>query len=190
MILPNAEITIIKSNRKTVGVEIRPNKVTVRAPINLKESELEKLLEFKRTWIENCLVKAEQKREILNTLPRFTQEKINELAEEAKEIIPKRVEYFAEKIGVDYGRITIRCQRTRWGSCSTSGNLNFNCLLVLTPSEVLDSVVVHELCHRKQMNHSPKFYAEMERAFPNYKECDKWLKKHGSALLAALDAER
>ena len=86
---------------------------------------------------------------------------IKELADKARIFIPERVKYYAEVIGVDYGRITIRCQKTRWGSCSSKGNLNFNCLLMLMPSEVIDYVVVHELCHIKQMNHSKAFWKEV-----------------------------
>jgi predicted metal-dependent hydrolase len=86
-------------------------------------------------------------------------------------------------VGVDYRRITIRSQKTRWGSCSSSGNLNFNCLLLLAPPEVLDYVVVHELCHRKEMNHSPRFWAEVGRVLPDYKKRNKWLKENGSRLM-------
>ncbi len=89
-------------------------------------------------------------------------------------------------MGVSYGRITIRSQRTRWGSCSSKGNLNFNCLLLLCPEAVQDYVVVHELCHRKELNHSPKFWAEVERICPDYKTHRKWLKENGSSLIGRL----
>ena len=93
---------------------------------------------------------------------------------------------YAPRIGVSYGRITIRSQRTRWGSCSAQGNLNFNCLLSLCPEEVRDYVVIHELCHRKEMNHSPKFWAEVEKVMPDYARHRKWLKENGGSLIARL----
>ncbi|MDO5134047.1 MAG: M48 family metallopeptidase, partial [Eubacteriales bacterium] len=89
-------------------------------------------------------------------------------------------------LGITYGRVAIRAQRSRWGSCSSKGNLNFNCLLMLTPREVIDSVIVHELCHRKQLNHSKAFWALVYEAMPDYKVWDKWLKDHGRELISAL----
>ena len=91
---------------------------------------------------------------------------------------------YAARIGVDYGRITVRAQKTRWGSCSARGDLSFNCLLMLAPPEVIDSVVVHELCHRRHMDHSPEFYAEVHRIFPDYDKWHGWLREHGPVLLA------
>lgn len=120
---------------------------------------------------------------------KLTFDEIRQLAAQAVEVIPARVRHFAPLIGVTYGRITIRNQRTKWGSCSSNGNLNFNCLLMLTPPEVIDSVVVHELCHRKEMNHSEKFYAEVAKVFPEYKKWDKWLKENGKTLMAMMTGE-
>ncbi len=91
-----------------------------------------------------------------------------------------------KKIGVTYNKITIRCQHTHWGSCSSKGNLNFNCLLILLPDEIIDSVIVHELCHIKQMNHSAKFYAEVEKVFPSYKQCHTWLNQNGSKYMSRI----
>ena len=87
-----------------------------------------------------------------------------------------------------YGRVSVRCQKTRWGSCSSKGNLNFNCLLMLTPDGVIDSIVVHELCHRKVMNHSGRFYAEVLKVMPDYAEHHGWLKEHGEMLLAMAES--
>ncbi len=114
---------------------------------------------------------------------RLTVQDIQYLADEAIREIPPRVAFYAEKAGVRYRRITIRNQRSRWGSCSSRGNLNFNCLLMLMPVEVMDSVIVHELCHLKEMNHSRRFYAEVVRVYPEYWKWDRWLKDNGSAIM-------
>ena len=94
-----------------------------------------------------------------------------------------RVAYYAEKLGVSYGKITLRQQKTRWGSCAANGKLNFNWLLILAPPEVLDYVVVHELCHRMEMNHSQAFWKEVEKILPDYRERQKWLKDNGWRLM-------
>ena len=104
----------------------------------------------------------------------------------AKQCFPGLVARYAPVVDVDYGTVTIRAQRTRWGSCSAQGNLNFNCLLMLTPDHVMEYVVVHELCHRKEMNHSARFWAEVERVLPDYRESRRWLKEHGGGLICRL----
>ena len=91
-----------------------------------------------------------------------TAEELAALVQAAKGDIYERVERYRTLLGVSVGRVTIRCQRTKWGSCSAMGNLNFNCLLMLCPPDVRDFVVVHELCHRKEMNHSARFWKLVE----------------------------
>ena len=97
-----------------------------------------------------------------------------------------RAAHYAAIMGVDFNRITIRNQTTRWGSCSAKKNLNFNALLMLTPGEVIDSVIVHELAHLKHMDHSQAFYAEVLRVYPDYRKWDRWLKKNGELLMRRL----
>ena len=180
------QVKIIKSNRKTISIEVRMEEVIVKAPQRMTNREIQVFLEKKRDWIVKHQKIMQERAETINDQPRYTEEEIKELAEKALRIIPEKVKYYAPIVGVNYGRITIRNQRTRWGSCSSKGNLNFNCLLVLFPDEVIDYVVVHELCHRKHMNHSAAFYAEVERVFPEYKKCQKWLKENGGMYLRRL----
>ena len=122
------------------------------------------------------------------TLAPLTDEELRQLSQQAAQYIPPRVAMYAERIGVSCGRITIRHQRTRWGSCSTKGNLNFNCLLMLTPPEIIDYVIVHELCHRKEMNHSARFWALVAAVLPNYAEQKRWLREHGGVIIGRLEA--
>lgn len=180
------KVTVIRSNRKTVAIQVNSDRsVTVRAPRSASEKDIEEILKKKKAWISKHIEKIKETKERFEAEPteKLTREKVIALAEEALKVIPERVEYFAKVIGVTYGKITIRNQKTRWGSCSSKGNLNFNCLLMLAPPEVLDYVVVHELCHRKQMNHSKAFWLEVEKVLPNYKEVRKWLKEEGSQMI-------
>lgn len=180
------KITIIRSDRKTLSLQIKNGEVFARAPLRMKEKDIYSFADSKKDWIEKHLSLQESQRQLLDKLDSFTPEQIREMAYKAQKIIPERVRFYANEIGVTYNRITIRCQRTRWGSCSSAGNLNFNCLLVLLPLEIIDSVVVHELCHRKHMNHSADFYAEIERVFPDYQRCNKWLRENGGKYIGRL----
>ena len=180
------KINIIRTDRKTLSIQLKPGEIIARAPLRMKDKEIYSFIESKKLWIEKNLAKIEEREKAISEVQPFTQEEIKALAEKAKTIIPERVKYYAPKIGVTYNRITIRCQRTRWGSCSSKGNLNFNCLLALFPIEVIDSVVVHELCHRKHMNHSPQFYAEIEKVFPEYSKWHKWLSDNGGVYMGRL----
>ena len=180
-------IEIIRSKRKTLGLEIKPDgRVIARAPMRMKQSEIDKFINEKSAWIEKHLQKLQVAQEQQGTIEKLSDADIHELAEKALQYIPPRVEHYATIIGVDYGRVTIRNQKTKWGSCSAKGNLNFNCLLMLTPPEVIDSVVVHELCHRKEMNHSKRFYDEVLKAYPEYHKWNKWLKDNGNAIMARM----
>lgn len=104
----------------------------------------------------------------------------------ARDIFTKKTAYYARIMNVSYGRISIREQKTRWGSCSSKGNLNFNWRLILAPEEVLDYVVVHELAHRREMNHSKAFYAVVESVLPDYRTARSWLREHGDSLWEAV----
>ena len=179
-------IQVIQSKRKTISIELKPDRILVKAPQRMSKQEIYGFVMKKKDWIEKHVkIMQERSKGMENVLP-YTVEEIKALAEKAVAVIPQKVKHYAEIIGVDYGRITIRNQKTRWGSCSSKGNLNFNCLLMLFPDDVINSVVVHELCHRKHMNHSAAFYAEVEKVFPEYRRCQKWLKENGGAYLRRL----
>ena len=174
---------IIRSDRRTVGIIVGPDGVTVRAPRQLSEERIRRVVDAHRDWIEKKLREEEKRRSEAGDPPSLSEEEIEELRETAKAVLPERVEHYARLLGVDYGRITVRCQKKRWGSCSTRGDLSFNCLLMLTPDHIIDYVVVHELCHRIEMNHSPRHKALMEKVLPDGRAAEKWLRDHGVTVL-------
>ncbi len=185
MSIQSENYRIIRSKRKTISIEVTPDlEVIVRAPRWVAKREIRYFVDEKEGWIKKTLARLEKVRESEGDKPdiRLTNDELNALKKQAKDIIPERVSYYAAKLGVTYGTITIRHQKTRWGSCSAKGNLNFNCLLMLAPPEVLDAIVVHELCHRKVMDHSDRFYKEVYKVYPDYDKWNKWLRDHGSEL--------
>ena len=115
--------------------------------------------------------------------PKPVNPEILELTAKAKEELPAIVKKYAELMDVTYNRITIRHQKTRWGSCTKTGNLNFNCLIMKMPETVRDYVIIHELAHRKELNHSTKFWAVVSEYCPWYKEAKQWLKENGQKLM-------
>lgn len=177
-------LNIKRSRRNTIGLRINDDgSVTVFAPLRAGKADIDRAVKSKIDWIMKNREKILRENRVAEEKGFLSENDIRKLRSMAEEIIPRRVEFYAQKVGVTYGRITIRSQKTRWGSCSAKGNLNFNCLLMLMPTEVLDSVVVHELCHRKEMNHSQRFYAEVLKVFPEYRKWDLWLKENGGAIM-------
>ena len=176
---------IIRSSRKTVAIQIRnTGEVIIRAPNRMPKADIIQFVERKAARIEKHLSVIQQRQ--FAAEPAFTPAELQTLANRAKVDLARRVGHFAPLVGVEWQRITIRAQKSRWGSCSAKGNLNFNCLLMLCPEPIRDYVVVHELCHCKELNHSSRFWQEVGKVFPPYEEARKWLKTNGSLLIRRL----
>ena len=178
---------LLRSHRKTLSLEITPQgELLVRAPLRVSEAAIRRFVEGKQRWVDKHLALVRARLEASEAQEHFTEEERECLRARAKPVFEARADHFAPLLGVSRGKITVRTQRSRWGSCSAQGNLSFNALLLLTPPEVLDYVVVHELCHRREMNHSQRFWAEVERLAPDWREQRKWLRQNGAALMARL----
>ena len=175
------EYEIIRSRRKTVAIQItQDRRVLVRCPLRAKEAEIRAFVQSKEGWIQTHL-------DAMAPLPQpFTAREIAHLTAQAKAWFPERVARWAKQIGLGYGRITIRHQRSCWGSCSAKGNLNFNCALMLAPEEIRDYVIVHELCHLVQHNHSKAFWALVEQTLPQHVSHRRWLKDHSRELIGRI----
>ena len=174
------EYQLIRSRRRTVAIQITRDGVLVRAPLGMPVAAINAFVKSKQHWIENALAARPAR------LPAFTSAELAALTRQAQEDIPARAEKYAALLGLSYGRITVRHQKTRWGSCSSKRNLNFNCLLMLAPEAVRDYVAVHELCHLLEMNHSSRFWELVKRTLPDYKESCQWLRTQGKTLINRL----
>lgn len=175
--------TMIRSSRRTISLEIRPDgTLLVRSPRRMSDRAIRDFVRSKESWLLPRLAKIQSRPPVAG----LTGEELVEIKKQARADLAARTARLAPLVGVSYGRITIRAQKGRWGSCSAQGNLSFNCLLMLCPEPVRDYVVIHELCHRKHMNHSAAFWAEVERVCPDFRSQKQWLRDQGSALIARL----
>lgn len=180
-------VEVRRSKRKSATIKITADmQIVVFVPLYVSDNEIEKMVISKSKWIDEHMLKVQSTIDERSKLEKITFEQVKELADQAVEYIPKRVKYYAEKENFVYNKITIKNLVSRWGSCSTKGNLNFNCLLMLTPDYVIDYIVVHELCHLREMNHSEKFWAEVEKIMPDYQRAELWLKQNGGNLISRM----
>ncbi len=184
--------TVIRSKRRSYGIVVNEEgQVSVRIPLRGSVRTAEHMVREKQDWILEKIELQKQRKRIRSQQAALSESKYTpeqraglekRYRQAAKEYIPKRADYYAQLLGVTYERIRIAEQKTRWGSCSSKGTLSFNWKLMLAPPKVLDYVVVHELCHRLEMNHSPRFWKQVENVIPDYKEYRKWLKENGITL--------
>ena len=168
---------LIYTQRKSISLQVNnEGELIVKAPPHTSRKIIEDLIRRKWDWI------IEQQNKQKNKI-RLSPREIDIIKEAARQCIPPRVDHYAKIMKVKYNRITIKMQKTRWGSCSSQKNLNFNCLLMLAPTEVLDAVIVHELAHLKEMNHSPAFYKIVRSVYPEYDKYYSWLKENASTII-------
>ena len=164
-------IQVIKSRRRTIGIEVHADgKVIVRTPLRMSSAEINRFIDEHEDWIRQKLDFVRQKSDNRHGTGALGVECLSKQElDNIKDTFEKRVQFYCDIMNVSVGRITIRNQKTRWGSCSSKGNVNFNYQLYYMPQELMDYVIVHELAHRRQMNHSKLFWAEVEMVLPDYK---------------------
>jgi predicted metal-dependent hydrolase len=169
------DYTLIRSQRRTLAVEItRDGRVVVRAPKRLPQQTIDAFVASRAAWIETHLKRRQQK---IDAHPPLTQQQIDALRQKAKAVLPQKVAYWAQKMGVAPTGVKITSARTRFGSCSGKNSLCFSLYLMEYPEDAIDAVVVHELAHIRHRDHSPAFYAEVERWMSDYRQRAKLLKQ-------------
>lgn len=165
--------TVELSKRKTISISVKGGKLLVKAPLKTSPERIEAVLEKHKRWIEKHL---EIEKSRIDTDASLTEKQIAELKRSARTYLVDKTRYYSELMGLKHGRITITSAKTRFGSCSQKGDISYSYRLMLYPEAAREYVVVHELAHLVHMNHSPAFYAIVERYLPDYKERRKLLK--------------
>ena len=166
---------IIKSFRKSLFLQIKNWELIVKAPFFTSKKTILNFLDKHKSWIEKRLKNTKNK---INK----TSCELQILKNKAKKYIPNRVEYLANKLGFKYNYIKITSAKTRWGSCTSKKNLNFSFYLIWAPKKVIDYVIIHELSHLIEMNHSKNFWNLVKKNNLNYKEYEKWLNNNWNTL--------
>ena len=157
----------------------RAGKVIVTKPRRVSLAHIEHVLVKKESWI---LSKIAHMKSLPPPPAKITKQEYALLKKQAQELAEKKVKHFNEKYNFSFKRITIKNQKTRWGSCSSKGNLNFNYKIALLPEELVDYIVVHELCRLQQMNHAKKFWQLVAQTIPEYQKHHKTLRSKGLQL--------
>jgi predicted metal-dependent hydrolase len=168
------DYTVIRSSRKTMGLEITSDlKVLVRAPLRSSEKDIDAMVEKYQDWIESHLAKQERRNA---ARPEPTQQEASVLMNKAKTLLPGRVAFYSEIMGLKPTGITITGAQKRFGSCSGKNRISFSWRLMSYPDPAIDYVVVHELAHIRHKNHGKDFYALIESVLPDYRERKKLLR--------------
>ena len=181
-------VRVIRQVRKTYRIDaLADGALAVKAPRSASLADVRVVLE--KNWAGIGKMRA-RKLEALNAAGAdpIGPAQVRALTAEALKVMPVKARFFAGKLGVTLGRITVRSQTSRWGSCSSKGNLSFNCLLMLTPDHVQDYVAAHEVCHRLHMDHSAAFWRDVEKICPEWRRGRDYLKKNGNALVERMKA--
>ena len=157
---------IIRSDRKTLGLQVKDGRVIVRAPRRVTQQQIERFVREHEDWIQNALERQAAKQA---AHPEPTASERAELIRRAKEILPQRTAYWSQLMGLYPTQIRITSARRRFGSCSSEGHICYSWRLMQYPPEAMDYVIVHELAHLKHMNHSPAFHALVAKYLPDHK---------------------
>lgn len=183
--------TLFRTRRRTLALVVRENgDLEVRVPLFCREEEIQRFLLGKADWILSHIAtqkaRFQEKESAHSALTEEEKERLRKnCIRKMKRLLPEKIAQYEPLLPASHRpitRVTVRGQKTRWGSCSSKGSLSFNWKLAQAPSFCLDYVVVHELCHLVHMNHSQAFWNEVERILPDYRTARTWLKENGYRL--------
>jgi len=166
------EITVKRAKTRYLRLRVEPDgKIMATIPYYATLIALRGLIDKNRRMLRKNIAALPKKR-------KYSDEQVEAIRDKAKAFLPARVEFLAKKNGLKYTKVTCRNQKTRWGSCSREGNISLNIALVTLRPELIDYVILHELVHTVEMNHSEEFWRKLAQACPDYKKLRKNLRSH------------
>ncbi len=168
LIIEGIPCRIVKrSGRKNISIGVNlEGECEIRVPIRCQEETVRHYVRLNKNWIENAIKEKKTK-------PNYnvSEERQRELRERGKKIVPPKIEYYCKRMGIEPpDKITITSAKTSWGSCSSKRHINISLYLMLYPEEAIDYVIVHEIAHLKELNHSEKFWRIVEKEMPDFRE--------------------
>ena len=167
------KVIISYSKRRSVSLKVKNGDLLISAPIGTSKNDINKILEKHSEWIKKAVAREKATREKFESL---SESDVKMLKKEARKYLVPLCEYYSSLTGLEYNKISITSAKTRFGSCSSAKNISFSYRIMLYPESAREYVVLHEIAHLKEMNHSPDFYAIIERYMPDYKVRRKLLK--------------
>ena len=186
--MSNVNVQIIKERRRTITIRISEDlNVIVKAPKNISNEYINAYIKSHNEWINNAI---ENQRQRNNKVFKLSEDEILACKNKANQIFPVLIEHYSRIMGVTYRKIHIKELKSKWGSCNKDGDITLNYRLMITNDDVIKYVVIHELAHRKYMNHSKNFYSFIEKFMPSYKESVKYLKDNGYIIMKAFEREK
>ena len=168
---------LIRTKRKTLALYVRQDgRIEVRAPLKTSKAYIDGFVTKKQDWITSTQNKLNERHSVKKII-QLTQQEEAKYKKQAGAFFQQKCQFFAEQMGLHHRSVKVNGARTRWGSCNRKGDINFTYRLIFAPEELIDYVVVHELAHTKEMNHSANFWTIVEQIMPDYKERRKKLRE-------------
>jgi predicted metal-dependent hydrolase len=182
--MQDLEYKLVRSRRRTLALEIKKDGgLLVRSPLKFSTESVHRFIEQKKSWIERKQKEAIEKNRLRLLVPKLSDDLVEYHKKLAEQKISERLGHYASRLGISYRRYRISSARSRWGSCARSGRLSFSWRLAMAPAPVLDYVIIHELIHILEHNHSGRFWEKVKQICPEYKRCKQWLKENDHLLV-------
>ena len=182
MYMKYENVVVIRSKRKSISIKVTDGGIVeIRAPKKVSDQSIRRFVKKSEGWIDKKLEEMKKQNTKLENY-KFSKKQLSSIKKRAKDTLKIRLEELSNEIGIQYNTFRLSGAKKRWGSCSNKKTVSINWRLIFAPPEIIDYVIIHELTHLKHMNHSKRFWKEVQKHIPDYKEKRKWLNENDFIL--------